>query len=194
MRLQTLCFALALLVAVGAASGTRAVDSDYLIPDLESVRAKIKAKDFKAALEELRLMTANFDNADVYNLLGFSLRKTGQYPQAYVYYRKALDLDPGHKGALEYLGELYVETGQIDKARRARRAVAEALSERLRGARGLASGDRRRGEEIAACRLIERHAGTAVDFSRSMLGRSPRALSVIGGRGSRVLPGSITNV
>ncbi len=48
--------------------------------------------------------------------MGFCLRKTGDYKQAYTFYRKALDYDPEHKGALEYLGELYVETGQIDKA------------------------------------------------------------------------------
>jgi tetratricopeptide (TPR) repeat protein len=62
-------------------------------------------------------MLTTRQHADVYNLMGFCLRKTGRYKLAYVYYRKALDLDPGHKGALEYLGELYVETGQIDKAR-----------------------------------------------------------------------------
>jgi tetratricopeptide (TPR) repeat protein len=49
--------------------------------------------------------------------MGFSLRKTGDYKQAYTFYRKALDFDPEHKGALEYLGELYVETGQVDKAK-----------------------------------------------------------------------------
>ena len=49
--------------------------------------------------------------------MGFSLRKTGDYKQAYTFYRKALDFDPEHKGALEYLGELYVETGQIEKAK-----------------------------------------------------------------------------
>jgi tetratricopeptide (TPR) repeat protein len=49
--------------------------------------------------------------------MGFSLRKTGDYKQAYTFYRKALEFDPAHKGALEYLGELYVETGQIDKAK-----------------------------------------------------------------------------
>ncbi|RTL71245.1 MAG: tetratricopeptide repeat protein, partial [Hyphomicrobiales bacterium] len=36
---------------------------------------------------------------------------------AYTFYRKALDFDPDHKGALEYLGELYVETGDLPKAR-----------------------------------------------------------------------------
>ena len=49
--------------------------------------------------------------------MGFSLRKPSDYKQAYTFYRKALEFDPEHKGALEYLGELYVETGQIDKAK-----------------------------------------------------------------------------
>ena len=62
-------------------------------------------------------MLETHQHADVYNLMGFSLRKTGDYKQAYTFYRKALDFDPEHKGALEYLGELFVETGQIDKAR-----------------------------------------------------------------------------
>ena len=86
-------------------------------PDLTSVRAKIKAKDFKGALAELTPMLATYQHADVYNLMGYSLRKTGDYKQAYTFYRKALDFDPDHKGALEYLGELYVETGQIEKAK-----------------------------------------------------------------------------
>jgi len=86
-------------------------------PDLTSVRAKIKAKDYKGALAELTPMLETHQNADVYNLMGFSLRKTGDYKQAYTFYRKALDFEPEHKGALEYLGELYVETGQVDKAR-----------------------------------------------------------------------------
>jgi tetratricopeptide (TPR) repeat protein len=102
-----------------AASGALAVDvvSSRDAPDLTSVRAKIKAKDFKAAIAELTPMLETHQHADVYNLLGFSLRKTGDAKQAYTFYRKALEFDPEHKGALEYLGELYVETGQIDKAR-----------------------------------------------------------------------------
>jgi Flp pilus assembly protein TadD len=102
-----------------AASGALAVDvvTSRDAPDLTSVRAKIKAKDFKAAIAELTPLLETHQHADVYNLLGFSLRKTGDAKQAYTFYRKALEFDPEHKGALEYLGELYVETGQIDKAR-----------------------------------------------------------------------------
>jgi tetratricopeptide (TPR) repeat protein len=108
-----------LLAASLSATGALAVDTitSKDAPDLTSVRAKIKAKDFKGALAELTPMLATYQHADVYNLMGFSLRKTGDYKQAYTFYRKALDFDPEHKGALEYLGELYVETGQLDKAK-----------------------------------------------------------------------------
>ncbi|TMJ92190.1 MAG: tetratricopeptide repeat protein [Alphaproteobacteria bacterium] len=102
-----------------AATGALAVDNvtSRDAPDLTSVRAKIKAKDYKSALAELTPMLETHQHADVYNLMGFALRKTGDSKQAYTFYRKALDFDPEHKGALEYLGELYVETGQVEKAR-----------------------------------------------------------------------------
>jgi Flp pilus assembly protein TadD len=86
-------------------------------PDLTSVRAKIKAKDYQAALAELKVLADTHQHADVYSLMGFSLRKTGDYPTALTFYKKALDFDANHKGAREYLGELYVETGDLPKAR-----------------------------------------------------------------------------
>ncbi|MFT4130545.1 tetratricopeptide repeat protein [Labrys sp. (in: a-proteobacteria)] len=86
-------------------------------PDLTSVKAKIEAKNYTGALEELRGLAEDTQQADVYNLLGFTLRKTGDYQTALTYYTKALELQPGHKAAREYLGELYVETGEVDKAK-----------------------------------------------------------------------------
>jgi tetratricopeptide (TPR) repeat protein len=87
-------------------------------PDLTAVRAKIKAKDFKSALMDLDgMINKGVQHADIYNLMGFSLRKTGDYAQALTYYKKALDFDANHKGAHEYLGELYVETGKLAEAR-----------------------------------------------------------------------------
>jgi Flp pilus assembly protein TadD len=81
------------------------------------MRAKIKAKDYQAALTELKLLADTHQHADVYSLTGFSLRKTGDYATALTFYRKALDFDANHMGAREYLGELYVETGDLSKAR-----------------------------------------------------------------------------
>ena len=111
--------AVLLLAASGHPERARAVDNVTSVdaPDLAAVRAKIKAKDFKGAVAELTPMLQTHQHADVYNLMGFSLRKSGDAKQAYTFYRKALDFDPQHKSALEYLGELYVETGQIEKAR-----------------------------------------------------------------------------
>jgi Flp pilus assembly protein TadD len=86
-------------------------------PDLSSVRAKIKAKDYAAALTELRDIAEDTQQADVYNLLGYTLRKTGDFKTSLTYYTKALELQPNHKAAREYLGELYVETGNMEKAK-----------------------------------------------------------------------------
>jgi len=86
-------------------------------PDLTSVRAKLKAKDYVAALAELRDLAEDVQQADVYNLLGFALRKTGDFKTSLTYYSKALELQPDHKAAREYLGELYVETGNLEKAK-----------------------------------------------------------------------------
>lgn len=107
------------LLAAALAAPALAVDNSFssTAPDLTAIRAKIKAKDFAGALVDLKKMAETVQHADVYNLMGFSLRKTGDYKTAYTFYRKALDFDPKHLGAHEYLGELYVETAQMDKAR-----------------------------------------------------------------------------
>ena len=56
-------------------------------------------------------------NADVLNYLGFTLRKAERYKEAEKYYLLGLDIKPNHNGINEYLGELYVKTNRIDKAK-----------------------------------------------------------------------------
>ena len=86
-------------------------------PQLSAVRVKIDAKDWTGAVADLKKLAVTYQHADVYNLLGYSLRNMGDYAQARTHYAKALDFDPNHRGAHEYLGELYLKTGEIDKAR-----------------------------------------------------------------------------
>jgi tetratricopeptide (TPR) repeat protein len=123
---------LTLLVGLGLAPGLApapafAVDnmSSTDAPDLTSVRAKLKAKDYAAALTELRDLAEDVQQADVYNLLGFALRKTGDFKTSLTYYTKALEMQPDHKAAREYLGELYVETGNMAKAKEQLDALAK---------------------------------------------------------------------
>ena len=73
--------------------------------------------DYDVAIDKLRtLHEKDSKNADVLNLLGYGYRKTGDFDQARDYYLQALAIDPEHRGANEYIGELYLETGQPDKA------------------------------------------------------------------------------
>ena len=54
---------------------------------------------------------------DVLTYQGFANRKLHNYDVAISFYSAALALEPDHRGANEYLGEYFVETGQIAKAK-----------------------------------------------------------------------------
>ena len=56
------------------------------------------------------------DNPNVYNLLGFSHRKLDKLEESFMYYNRALKLNPRHLGANEYIGELYLRTNNLKKA------------------------------------------------------------------------------
>jgi|TARA_B110000881_G_C18163987_1_gene312080 tetratricopeptide (TPR) repeat protein len=55
--------------------------------------------------------------ADTLNYLGFTTRKLGDYIKGEDFYLQGLKIEPKHIGINEYLGELYVVTKKIDKAR-----------------------------------------------------------------------------
>lgn len=74
---------------------------------------------YKEAIAELYAAQADIGpHPDILNYLGYAHRKLGQLDAARDYYAQALAIDPGHLGANEYLGELYVETGDVELARR----------------------------------------------------------------------------
>ena len=55
-------------------------------------------------------------NPDILNYMGYTTRKVGNFDQAEKFYLQGLKIKPNHNGINEYLGELYVQTNQIDKA------------------------------------------------------------------------------
>ncbi len=56
------------------------------------------------------------DNADIYNYLGFAHRKIGDYDNSKIYYEEALSIQPDHKLALEYQGELFLKLDDVQSA------------------------------------------------------------------------------
>ncbi|MGC6485027.1 MAG: tetratricopeptide repeat protein [Candidatus Puniceispirillales bacterium] len=105
--------------AAGSSDGGSRYDSSSAASKTVSKANKaIKDNDFAAAYTILEDgLGSEPDNADIHNLLGFSARKMGRYEDSMRHYRTALALDPKHKGALEYMGELYLTLNQPDEAR-----------------------------------------------------------------------------
>ena len=89
-------------------------------------RAQIADKQWASAIEELRRLN-DVGNPNWNNLMGYSLRKskTPDYVAAERYYDAALRMDPKHRGALQYSGELYLMTGRLAKAEERLAALAE---------------------------------------------------------------------
>ena len=87
--------------------------------NLEKKDKKDKAvKLYKEAFSKLQ--TANKkdkNNPNILNYMGFTSRKSGNFDEAEKFYLKGLSLDPKHNGINEYLGELYVQTNRIEKAK-----------------------------------------------------------------------------
>ena len=77
----------------------------------------VNAGAYERALRMLeRVVGTEPGNADAWNYIGFSHRNLKQYDKALAAYNKALAIDPKHRGAREYLGELYLTTGDVAKA------------------------------------------------------------------------------
>jgi Flp pilus assembly protein TadD len=112
-----LIFVLSAMLALSsfAADTTPASEPD---PGLKQAQAQIAKKDWAGAITTLEVFTnANAKNADGFNLLGYSYRNMKRYDESLVAYKKALTLDPKHKGAHEYIGIAYIQMGQPAKAR-----------------------------------------------------------------------------
>lgn len=91
------------VVSVAADSAPTKSDPAWLM----DARASIKSNNYEQALKQLQ--SANeVNSAEWNNLMGYSLRK--KQPPDLVssekYYQAALKIDPSHRSALEYYGEL----------------------------------------------------------------------------------------
>ena len=114
--------------AAGSSNGDGGKASLYKEAKKLVLRAqKLEKKD--KAEKALKLYSKSYDklikaynkdkkNPDILNYLGYTLRKTGDFEEAESYYLKGLELDAEHLGINEYLGELYVQTGRIELAKK----------------------------------------------------------------------------
>lgn len=98
------------LVFASAAIGDRAY--------LDAVGLINEAR-YEEAIAQLKKAEEAFGpHPDVLTYLGYANRKLARFGVAEDYYHRALAAAPEHKGATEYLGELKVEQGKLDEAKR----------------------------------------------------------------------------
>ncbi|MGA1288528.1 MAG: tetratricopeptide repeat protein [Rubrivivax sp.] len=108
-----------------------AVDVPTSNPPLEdlAMRQAREAVSQKAWEQALTLLQGHLraapDDADGHNLLGYSLRHLGRHAESLAAYERALALNPAHLGAHEYLGELFLQTGQRARALRQLQILAD---------------------------------------------------------------------
>lgn len=95
--------------------------------NLGPARAAIAAKQWRTAIDELKRVN-DTASADWNNLMGYTHRKASppDLEAAERYYNEALRLNPKHRGALEYSGELYLMKGDLPTAEKRLAALDKA--------------------------------------------------------------------
>ena len=102
----------------GSDSGRSTSPSKPDDPDYTAAVNAIKAERYSAAIPLLQgVVTRDSRNADAYNWLAYATRKNGDPAGAVPIYEKALAIDPKHRGAHEYIGEAYLQLGDLAKAK-----------------------------------------------------------------------------
>jgi tetratricopeptide (TPR) repeat protein len=89
--------------------------------------AGVKAVQARAWTEVVARMTAVVQrdgrNADALNYLGYAYRHLGELDKSFSHYERALQINPDHRGAREYLGEAYLQVGKLAQAEAQLRAL-----------------------------------------------------------------------
>ena len=121
--LFTLLFSTSVFAAATKSNDdTNASASDQIKNLYDKAYDLVYAEDFDKSLKLLKKIAKRNDlgdmKADVYNLLGFSYRKNDNpdLDKAFESYQIALEANPEHAGAHEYLGELYIKMGKKSMA------------------------------------------------------------------------------
>jgi tetratricopeptide (TPR) repeat protein len=96
----------------GSGSSDEAMDPNYA-----AAKQLVEDGKYAEAIPLLeKVVAGDARNADAFNYLGYSNRQLGRHDAALDYYQKALAIEPRHRGANEYLGELYLTLGDLAKA------------------------------------------------------------------------------
>jgi tetratricopeptide (TPR) repeat protein len=118
-NIKSILFAALCMVLAGQAWAAGSDDGPESPPTSYDLGVKeVKAGNYAAALPLLeKAVEENAKNANAWNYIGYSQRKLKRFEPAMTAYQKALAIEPNHRGANEYIGELYLQKGDLVKAK-----------------------------------------------------------------------------
>ena len=108
----------------GSSSGTRDNAVSNPDPDYVAAMAAVKAQNWPQVVARMGLFVERSPtNADAFNELAHAYRRLGNLDDAFKNYEIALKIDPRHRGAHEYLGEAYLQIGDLAHAEKELQAL-----------------------------------------------------------------------
>ena len=108
----------------GGPSGGRDTEVSNRDPDYLAAMAAVKSQDWQQVVARMGpYAQRNPANADAFNELAHAYRRLGNLDDAFKNYDIALRIDPKHRGAHEYLGEAYLQIGDLARAEKELQAL-----------------------------------------------------------------------
>jgi tetratricopeptide (TPR) repeat protein len=121
--------ALAVLLCAGMAAHADPYefeDTGARDPDFAAGKVAMEKKDWKEAVKRFHQTALREpDNADVQNFLGYGYRNLRELDLAFKHYKRAIELNPRHRGAHEYIGEAYLIVNDMPNAEKHLAALRE---------------------------------------------------------------------
>jgi tetratricopeptide (TPR) repeat protein len=105
-------------------------------PEYAAGLAALKVDDYAGALAHFMDALKRFpEAANLHNELGYTFRKLRRLDKAFEHYKRALAIEPRHRGAHEYIGEAYLMAGDpasAEKHLEALRSICTLPCEEMR--------------------------------------------------------------
>ncbi len=132
MKIESILLAVALVVCTadataagggggggGGSGGDEwgATDAASRDPDFKAGVAAWKAKQWPQVIERMStVISHDARNADAWNYRAYAHRQLGEMQLSFSDYERALQIDPNHRAAHEYMGEAYLQVGDLAHA------------------------------------------------------------------------------
>jgi len=111
------CYLMAISLPAWSAGSENDASPSRSDPDFVAGEKAVKAEQWPVAVKYMtNVVQRDAASADAWNYLGYSYRHMNEMDKSFAAYDKALQINPKHRNAREYLGEAYLQAGRLEDA------------------------------------------------------------------------------